>query len=615
MQALMLAAGMGRRMGKYTESHTKCMMTVGKRTLLERTVEALQLAGIEKLVMVIGYEAETLRDYIQKMNFDIEIEYVYNYDYAATNNIYSLFLAKDYLRKDDTILIESDLIYDSHIIKDVKEAEQPNLAVVAKYEQWMDGTMVVLNSNEKIIDFVDKSKFRYEDVDRYYKTVNIYKFSKEFSDKQYIPFLEAYLKAYGTNQYYEQVLKIFSHIGNSELNAYVIKDENWYEIDDTQDLDIANTMFAQDEDILKKYELHFGGYWRFPKMIDFCYLVNPYYPPKKMVSQLKYFFEDLLTQYPSGMNIQKLNASSMFGVDEDFLLVGNGAAELINVLGKIVNGRLSVCIPTFNEYTRCFTNCELRIMDNATNGYQYDVNQLMEEVEHTDNLLIINPDNPSGAFLTYDEVMQIIEKCHQRKVKLIIDESFIDFADKSVRYTLIRDEILEKYTDLIVIKSISKSYGVPGLRLGIMATANQMIQKHMRRNMAIWNINSFAEYYLQIQRLYKKSYVNACDKIVEQRKNLIEKISLISGIRVYPSEANYIMCELEESVGLSSEQLALMLIKKYNILIKNLSAKKGFEGKSFLRFAVRNEEDNNRLVVALQELLENKKEIAEDEVK
>ncbi len=606
MQALMLAAGMGRRMGKYTESHTKCMMLVGKKTLLERTVEALQLAGIKKLVMVIGYEAETLRDYIQKKNFDIQIEYVYNYDYATTNNIYSLFLAKDYLRKDDTILIESDLIYESHIIKDVSEAEEPNLAVVAKYEQWMDGTMVVLNPKGKIVDFVDKSKFRYEDVDSYYKTVNIYKFSKEFSDNQYIPFLEAYLKAYGTNQYYEQVLKIFSHIGNSELNAYVIKDENWYEIDDTQDLDIANTIFAQDEDILKKYELHFGGYWRFPKVKDFCYLVNPYYPPKKMVSQIKYFFEELLTQYPSGMSIQKLNAASMFGVDEDYLLVGNGAAELINVLGKIVQGKMSVCIPTFNEYTRCFTNCELRTIDSSVNGYQYNVNCLLEEVEHTDNLLLINPDNPSGAFLTYDEVLQIVEKCQERQVKLIIDESFIDFAESSLRYTLINDDILERYSNLIVIKSISKSYGVPGLRLGVMATANQEIQKHMKRNMAIWNINSFAEYYLQIQRLYKKSYVYACDKIVEQRTNLIKNISNIKGIKTYPSQANYVMCELEETAGLNSEQLALMLIKKYNILIKNLSTKKGFDGKSFLRFAVRDEADNNTLVMALQELLGSK---------
>lgn len=600
MQALMLAAGMGRRMGKYTENYTKCMVTVSGKTLLERAVEALKIAGIDKLIMVIGYEAERLREYVTSKNFDISIEYVYNYDYETTNNIYSLYLAKDYLRKDDTILLESDLIFDSNIIKDVVNSEQKNMVVVAKYEQWMDGTMVVLDRKMHIMDFVDKTKFCYQDVQNYYKTVNIYKFSKEFSENQYIPFLEAYLKAYGTNQYYEQVLKIFAHIRNSELSAYILGNENWYEIDDAQDLDIASTIFAEDNKILKKYELHFGGYWRFPKVKDYCYLVNPYYPPEKMVNQITYFFKELLTQYPSGMDVQKLNAASMFEVDEDYLLVGNGAAELINVLGKVLEGRLSVCIPTFNEYVRCFTKCTIREIDSAANDYQYNVEQLLEETNHTDNLLIINPDNPSGAFLEYEEVIRLLDACEDKGVNLILDESFIDFADKNIRYSLIKESILKKYKCLIAIKSVSKSYGVPGLRLGIVATGNKELQNKIRENMAIWNINSFAEYYLQIQRLYKRDYVIACNKIAEQRRYMLEKLKEIEAIKVYPSQANYIMCEV--SGNINSGRLAALLIKKYNILIKNLSGKKGFQKKSFIRLAVKNQADNEMLISAIKEL-------------
>ena len=184
MQALILAAGMGRRMGKYTESATKCMVTVAGKTLLERAVEALKEAGINKLILVIGYEAEKVREYVAIKNFGIQIEYVYNYDYETTNNIYSLYLARDYLEKDDTILLESDLIFESEIIKKVVESKEKNMAVVAKYEHWMDGTVVVLDHKKRIIDFIDKTRFKYEDADSYYKTVNIYKFSKEFSDKR-----------------------------------------------------------------------------------------------------------------------------------------------------------------------------------------------------------------------------------------------------------------------------------------------------------------------------------------------------------------------------------------------------------------------------------------------
>lgn len=600
MQALMLAAGMGRRMGKYTEKYTKCMIPIAGRTLLERVIEALTEAGITKLVMVVGYEAERLKQYVEECQFPIQIEYVENSIYEETNNIYSLFLAKNYLTQDDTILLESDLIFEKSIIKSLIESQEQNLVVVAKYEQWMDGTVVLLNQKKQILDFVDKTQFRYEDIGRYYKTVNIYKFSKEFAEKQYIPFLEAYLKAYGTNQYYEQVLKILSHIRGSELKAHILKDENWYEVDDAQDLDIAETIFA-DDDILKKYEFHFGGYWRFPKIKDYCYLVNPYYPPPKMMEQMKYFYADLLTQYPSGMDIQKLNAGSMLNIDDDYLLVGNGAAELIDILGrKILRGRLSVGIPTFNEYIRCFENCKIRLMDNSKNNYQYSIPQIMNEIEKTDALLIVNPDNPSGSYISYEDIIKILEKCECCNVTCIVDESFIDFAEKNIRYTLISEKILKKYPHLIVIKSISKSYGVPGIRLGVMASSDKQFLKQVRKKMAIWNINSFAEYYLQIQRLYKATYLLSCDKIAQQRKRLCEKLSKIELLSVYPSQANYILCKVKG--GYTSEELAKELLKKYNILIKDLSNKKGFYKQSFIRIAVKNELDNQYIVDALNEL-------------
>ena len=606
MQAIMLAAGMGRRMGKYTEEHTKCMMTVGGRTLLERTVEALQQAGIKKLVMIIGYQAEVLRSYIAEKKFDIEIEYVYNYEYATTNNIYSLYLAREYLKKDDTVLIESDLIYDSGIISDIVASPRPNLAVVAVYEQWMDGTVVTLGKDNDIVDFIDKAHFRYEDAAKYYKTVNIYKFSREFSEKQYLPFLEAYLKAYGVNQYYEQVLKILSHIRNSELYAHVLTDENWYEIDDAQDLDIADTMFAQDKDLIKKYELHFGGYWRFPKIKDFCYLVNPYYPPRKMMSQLEFFFRDLLTQYPSGMNIQRLNAGSMFDIDDKYLMVGNGAAELINVLGKYYHGKVSVCVPAFNEYIRCFSQCTINEINTAKTGYRFDVDMLIQAAADSDVLVLVNPDNPSGSFLTLEEIVRVLGECQKHDTSVIVDESFVDFADSDIRYTLINEDFLKKYPKLVVIKSISKSYGVPGLRLGIIAAADSGLMKFMKDNMAIWNVNSFAEYYLQIQRLYKKSYINSCNKIAAQRHIMMEKLSGLPGFTVYPSQANYIMVGLSSEAGVTSAQLAFRLLKEYNILVKNLATKKGFDRKSYLRFAVRDEADNALLVNAITTIITGK---------
>ena len=238
---------MGKRLGKYTRSCTKCMVRVGNARLIDRMVAALKQAGIHKLIMVVGYEGEQLEAYLRETAKDMELVFIYNRDYQKTNNIYSLFLAKFELEKDDTLLLESDLIFDKNIISEIVKSPYDNMVTVAKYEHWMDGTVVLLDSERNIIDFVAKADFRYEEVEDYYKTVNIYKFSKEFSKKQYIPFLEAYIKAYGVNQYYELVLKILAHVQYSQLKAFVLEGYNWYEIDDVQDLRIAETIFAEDD--------------------------------------------------------------------------------------------------------------------------------------------------------------------------------------------------------------------------------------------------------------------------------------------------------------------------------------------------------------------------------
>ena len=600
MQALMLAAGMGRRMGHYTEEMTKCMIPVGGRTLLDRAVEALKLAGIHKFVMVVGWECDKLVDYIKNNITGMEFEFIYNHDYASTNNIYSLYMAREQLASDDTILLESDLVYDPRLIRDMVECESQNLVAVAKYEHWMDGTVTTLDEDGMVHEFIEKKNFHFQDVSNYYKTVNIYKFSKKFSRDQYIPFLEAYIRAYGKNQYYELVLKALAPLANAQLKAYVLQNISWYEIDDAQDLDIANTLFAPKEEKLEAYERHYGGYWRFPGLKDFCYLVNPYFPTRKMLDQMKYFYEPLLTQYPSGMGIQKLLAGKMFSLREGYLLVGNGAAELIDVLGKNLHGTLTITVPTFNEYVRCFRNCKIHSVCSIEDDFQFNVEKLCKLSAQTDILAIVNPDNPSGSFLTEHELKNILDICREKNTTCIIDESFIDFAERNKRYTLLSDEKLEAYPNLIVVKSISKSYGVPGLRLGIMASSNTLLMAHLQECLPIWNIGSFAEYFLQVFSLYKSDYVEACDKIVEQRNLLEKNLREISYLKVYPSQANYIMCEVESVC--TARELATRLLEEYNLLIKDLSTKNGFAGRQFIRIAVKGERENHLLCEALNSL-------------
>lgn len=419
MQALMLAAGKGSRLGRYTKDNTKCMLEVNGKTLLERCIDALKEANINKLVLVLGYKKENVINYIKDKGLDkkIEIEYVFNEDYDITNNIYSLFLAKDIFKREDTILLESDLIYEPSIIKELIESKYDNAAVLAKYEQWMDGTVVTLDSEKNILEFIEKQDFDYDKINKYYKTVNIYKFSKEYIEKYYIPFLEAYVKAYGNNCYYELVLKVISGINKALLKGYVIKNKKWYEIDDCQDLDISELLFSKEENTLDLYKKRFGGYWRFEGLKDYCYLVNPYFPSEQMLNKLKYNFKELISSYPSTLYIQNKCISRFFNIDEEKIIVGNGAAEIINYLRNIIKGKIGVVIPTFNEYIRCFPDNEIIEINSYDNDYKITKEMLLSYKDKVDNLIVINPDNPSGNFISKEDIMEIIDEYSKNEKK------------------------------------------------------------------------------------------------------------------------------------------------------------------------------------------------------
>lgn len=606
MQAIMLAAGMGKRLKKYTKNNTKCMLEIEGKTLVERTIEALLEAGIKKFIIVDGYKGENLKDFLKKecknpKIKEMEIEFIDNPIFDKTNNIYSLWLTKEELAKDDTILLESDLIYDYELIKRLLKSKQKNLVSVAKYEQWMDGTVIKIDKNNNVEEFIEKKNFDYEDVEKYFKTVNIYKFSKEFLNKKFIPFLDAYMKAYGENEYYELVLKIITHISRADLKALDVSDLTWYEIDDAQDLGIATSKFSTDFEKLESFQKRYGGYWRFESLLDYCYLVNPYFPPKSMIKKFNNFSTQLITQYPSGQKIQCINASRLFnGVEEDYICVGNGAAELINALGNILNGKMYLPKSVFHEYVRCFKNCSFNIFDMKQNNYRYDVSEIYKNIDKNDIICIVNPDNPTGAFIEYEDIIFIIEECNRKNKTIIFDESFIDFAKKDIRYTLLSNDILNKYKNLIVVKSISKSYGVPGIRLGVIASGNPEFINSIKNRISIWNLNSFAEYFLQIANLYLKDYVEACDKISVERERFINDLKQIPNIVVYDSEANYVLCDLKEK---NSTEVALKLLNE-NIFIKDLRTKEAFENMNYIRLAIRTEKENKLLVKKLKEILE-----------
>ena len=608
MQAIILAAGMGTRLKKLTSNNTKCMVKVNGVTLIERALSILDRKSLSRIVLVVGYQAQNLIEFVKTLNIKTPVIFIENNIYDKTNNIYSLTLAKGYACEEDTLLLESDLIFEEALIDALLDDKRETLALVDKFENWMDGTCTILDDNDCIVDFVAGKYLDFANKDEYYKTVNIYKFSSHFSRNTYFPFLEAYAGAMGNNEYYESVIKLIAMLETKEIRAKRLTGQKWYEIDDAQDLDIAESIFANN--ISEQYDAiagRYGGYWRYPKLLDFCYLVNPYFPPKKMVEEIKSNFTELMSQYPSGLRVNSLLAAKNFGLEQEHIVVGNGAAELIKSLMENSGfKRVGFIRPTFEEYPNRFA-CEHVIYDCAENDFRYSAEDIMSffDDKEIDAMVLINPDNPTGNYIPVEDLITLAEWTGQRGVAFVVDESFVDFVsmedkDGAEAYTLLKDSLLRRFGRLYVVKSISKSYGVPGFRLGILASSDENTVTRIKKDVAIWNINSYGEFFMQILQKYQKDYAVALKKIKADRSQLVEGLKKIEGLKVYPSQANYVMCEITTD-RYTGRSLAERLLSE-DIFIKDLTAKIN-NGRQYVRLAVRDTADNEYLLSVLRKCM------------
>lgn len=364
-----------------------------------------------------------------------------------------------------------------------------------------------------------------------------------------------------------------------------------------------NSNINDEEKILKQYYNRYGGFWVYPDMLDYCYLVNPYFNRSKIIDEMEANFRTLVSEYPAGMNVNSMLASECWNVKQEYIIPGNGAAELIKVLMENLEGTVGVVRPTFEEYPNRMLDERVVTFVPQNEEFRYDADDLIAffGTHRVDTLLLINPDNPSGNFIPMDGILKLAEWTKAEGMKFIVDESFVDFSVGYENNTCLHNELLEAYPQMCVMKSISKSYGVPGLRLGILCSANTELIAKMKKQVSIWNINSFAEFFMQIYPKYKDDYRSACDQFIQAREDFEKELKEIPFIKVMPSQANYFF--LEVLAPYKPKELCAILLRDYNILASACLAKKGIEKNRYMRIAVRNHGDNEKFVKAMKSLV------------
>ena len=365
---------------------------------------------------------------------------------------------------------------------------------------------------------------------------------------------------------------------------------------------------------IEKYEYisgQHGGYYRHD-FVDHAYLYNLYFPPEEIFTCFKNQIHDLVLNYPVAQDVLASLVGKLIHQNPEHIVVGNGAAELIKIVSGQIAKKIAVPVPSFNEYVNAAPKgCAIEFALEYP-SFQLDVDKFATHIIKTgaDIAVVVTPNNPTAMVVPKSDLIRLAQKLSGHNCILIIDESFIDFVqdpDESSGQTSMEDQI-HMYPNIVIFKSMSKAYGICGLRIGYLLTGNSKFARAVRDGVHIWNINGFAEEFLRLLPDFRDVFIKSCNQVKKDRDKLYQDLSTVSGLTVYKPDANFIFCRLPDT-GLNGPDLAKRLFIEHNIYIKHCEGKTMPHSDRYVRIAARTKEENINLVDALKSLLGDKNKI------
>ncbi len=347
-----------------------------------------------------------------------------------------------------------------------------------------------------------------------------------------------------------------------------------------------------------------GGYWRHD-FIDHAYLYNLYYPPEAVLDHFKTHIRDLVLSYPVAQDVLADLVGELIGQPSQRIVVGNGAAELIKIVSGQLAGRLIVPVPSFNEYANATPAGQVVEFPLESPSFRLDVDKFASEAirQKADIAVVVTPNNPTSLVVSRHDLLRLANKLARHGCTLIVDESFIDFARDRDQFTLEGD--VESHPNLAIFKSMSKAYGICGLRIGYLLTANNEFAQAVRKQIPIWNINGFAEAFLRLAPEYRPEFAESCRRVRADRDGLYRDLCSISGMTVYQPDANFLFCRLPDQAA-SAPEVTRRLFVEYNMYIKHCEGKTLADSDRYVRIASRTKAENRRLVEALRDIVDVK---------
>ena len=598
-RAIILAAGSGTRLFPLTSKSHKTLTEINGISILDNMLDVLYACGVTDIVIITGYRDAELQQHIFEKHINKSVKCIYNDKFKTTNNIYSLWLAREFF-KDDFLLLEADVFFEKAVIERLcADNKDKNIAAIARYNINLDGTLVSLNSDKSICSFIDP-KDQAPDLNRYdyFKTINFYKIKADYATKRVLPALEEKVRSNDLNDYYETIFSDDVHSNQIEFQTVDCTDLKWFEVDNLNDLFIAEFIFKPEQIQLEEIRSLYGGFWRLD-MVDHCLLYNFHYPPKKLLNHMAGRLPELLKYYPAGQkNLSNFLAKTL-NVKPEYIALGNGSSEFIKILGQNADGLIVIPTPTFDEYINA-SKAEICPFElNAKNDFDLNIEEfidfsLSKKAKYS---ILINPNNPTSRKISKEDISLYISEVQAIGTTVILDESFLDFCEEGEHISFLQD--LEDYSNLVIFKSMSKTHGIGGARIGYAASSNIELINFFREKTSIWNMNGLAEEYLRIFSAYDNDFKVACRKVIKDISDFHKLLSSIPEIKAFEPNTNYIFCQLL-SKEFSVDDMALDLFLNNRIYVKNCSDKNMNKSQSYFRVSVRTEEDNLAFIEALK---------------
>ena len=572
----------------------KALLPIKDTTILGRILDSFESVGIRRVTVVTGYRADDVVHYIRDRHPEVELRVVHNSQYLDTNNIVSLSMALDEMTFDaDVVVVDCDILVDPSLLTKLVKHPGENVALVDRYRTGMDGTVVSI-VNGRIVEFfpVSTQDADFDFTDKY-KTLNINLFSRQFCDRAFRALLHSYSHEVDASCFYSVVVAMLTVDGAHTLDAEVVNGEHWAEVDDPNDLAVANYKFDPDQRVITMDET-IGGYWCLD-LLDFSVERNQYFPNGPMLAAMRHGLPDLIADYGSDQAILNSKLSYFLQCDPARLQVLHGLTQVSPILRRLFAGRETFA-PASTQTTASSIFPSAAVYRDLP---RIDLDEVRELALDGALLLLENPSFSSGSTISTTDVIELARI--NPNTTFVVDESLLPFTSEPSLVTLLEVAPLD---NVVVLSSLGNCLGTPGLRLGYVYSSDHALIHAIGGELTPWNLSAPAEFMLELLLKFRPAYAASLRRTAEDRETLRASLAALPVVaEIVPGEANFLHVRLADDRPATAGRLRRALLERFNIGVRDVSASTP-DDSSRLRVAVRNPVDNERLVQALRTLAE-----------